>query len=549
MKQLFNRVIVKITILFAVVICFISSIAVYGTYRSMELLCSQAVGAGEYNLELAINQVDAELTHIDSYLYSLIVNNADFMVLNSSSMKYSTIPSTYNQYQMAVSNLWNSMGKQLLTYEYIEALFVYTSLTDEFLLRTSSIGYRERLQLRQFIESGIEGERRNPWRVMDIGGDQYLARLMMDGDAMFGAFIRIQTLYDNLTLLENYDSRVLHFVNSDESLDLGGFIAVEASSSKAAYKIVGGISDQELYQNLPFVQKLALGAAIASFLCIPLMMLILKNWLGKPLNVIRKAMERIKEGDMDYKIAPLHTSSEFVQINETFNKMTGEIKDLTIENYEKKLEKQRADFQILQLKINPHFLLNSFNIMYSLAQIKDFQGVQKLCTYLSGYFRYIFQKDGEYVELHQELSFVRDYLNISALRFPECFQVDYYIDETLLEFKILPLMIQNFAENCIKYAIVHGDCINIRITAKDKGDYVEIGIYDNGMGMPQTMVDNIIAGEAVKTNRGERTGILNCKKRLKAFYGDKAQILLKSILNQGTEVLIHIPKEETGDEL
>lgn len=173
--------------------------------------------------------------------------------------------------------------------------------------------------------------------------------------------------------------------------------------------------------------------------------------------------------------------------------------------------------------------------------------MQELCTYLSSYFRYIFQKDTEYVELRKELDFVRDYLNISAMRFPDSFISDFDIDPALLDFPILPLLIQNFVENCIKYAIIMGDCIDIHITARKKEAFVEIGISDNGKGMAPSVVDAILAGEAVVTEKGTRTGILNCKKRLKAFYGEQANICLKSALNQGTQVKITIPLMERND--
>ena len=51
-------------------------------------------------------------------------------------------------------------------------------------------------------------------------------------------------------------------------------------------------------------------------------------------------------------------------MNKTFNDMASQIKDLKIEVYEDKLSIQQAEMEQLKLQINPHFFLNSLNIIY-----------------------------------------------------------------------------------------------------------------------------------------------------------------------------------------
>ncbi len=535
-KQLLNSISIKIILLFSIMTFLISSIATYSASYSMHLLHAQVIETGEYNIELAVNQIDSELVNINNYLYSVMTDNADIDVLSDTAMKDS------NKYHLSRTILWNSMGKQILSFNYAEALFLFVPENNELLLRIRSLTYARSQELKQFILNIQETQRENNWTVIQIGEEKYLVRTVSYNQSMLGAFIRVSDLLRKLKIIENYESRIVQIHSLNGSIEDKNHIIMECASKKGEYKIIGGISKDEIYRKLPIIQKAAFVIAIGSFFCIPGWIILLNFWLIKPLSIIKKAMERFKEGVIDYKIPQFRTSYEFSQINETFNKMTAAIKDLTIENYEKKLEKQRADFQILQLKINPHFLLNSFNIMYSLAQIKDFKAVQMLCFNLSNYFRYIFQKDCEYVALKRELDFVRDYLNISSMRFPDCFIADFDVDESLMDYPVLPLLVENFVENCIKHAIIPGDCINIRIIAKDRGEYVEIKVIDNGRGMEQTKADLILAGEFVD-EKGIHTGILNCKKRLKSFYGEDAKLLLKSILNQGTEVIIQILKK------
>ena len=539
-RRFFSSVSIKIIVLFILITVFVSTVAAVGTSYSMYLLKKQAVEANRYNIELAVNQIDSELNHIDSYLYTTMAKNVDMEIVNDPQRKNSA------SYGLAVSALISAMTSQLLTLDYGEALFIYSGENDEMLLRTKMSGYDERKAMETYIREGVYTGRKVPWKVVTIGEKHYLARIMSYDKTILGALISTEDLKSKLLILDNYETKHVDIVNAGDIPVSDKEIMVSALSAAGDYMIYGSVLESEVYQKLPMLNKILFGISLGCFLAIPLIVLLLRGWLYKPLTKIRNAMEKIQNGDMEYRIEEEHTSYEFARINDTFNRMTAQIKDLTIENYEKMLEKQRADFQILQLKINPHFLLNSFNIMYSLAQLKDFRAVQELCSYLSSYFRYIFQEDGEYVALEKEMNFVRDYLNISAMRFPDCFIADFDVEEGLKDFPILPLLVQNFVENCIKYAIVMGDCIDIHIIARTVGENVEIQINDNGKGMQPMMVDAIIAGEAVVTEKGKRTGILNCKKRLKSFYGEKAEILLKSTLNQGTQVTIIIPKAAAG---
>lgn len=541
LRRFFGSVSAKIICLFIIVTIFVSSLAMAGTSYSMNLIKGQSIEANRYNVELAVNQVDGELNHIDSYLYTTMTKNVDMERIND------PVEKGKKAYALALTTLLSGMASQLMTLDYAEALFIYSGGNDEMLLRTRNSDYDQRKAMEGYIREGVELGIKAPWRIVTIEGTEYLARILSYEETILGALISTELLQEKLLLLANYDTRDIKIVNSDVDVGSDGWITVSALSHAGDYKICGSVLESEIYQQLPVIHKLLFATSMICFLLIPLIVLLLRRWLYRPLVKIRRAMERIQDGDMEYRIPQEQSSYEFARIHDTFNRMTAQIKDLTIENYEKMLEKQRADFQILQLKINPHFLLNSFNIMYSLAQIKDFRAVQELCSYLSSYFRYIFQKDTEYVELQKELDFVRDYLNISAMRFPDSFIADFEVDTELKDFPVLPLLIQNFVENCIKYAIIMGDCIDIHISARQAEDFVEIDVCDNGKGMEPAMVDAILAGEAVVTERGKRTGIINCKKRLKAFYGDRAKILLKSKLNQGTQVTIMIPKGDYNE--
>jgi len=503
----------------------------------MQILERNAIEESKYSLDLAINQIDNDLSNVKKFIYTYTSSNADFVTMNSN---YSG-----DRYYISSGVVKNAIKIQLSSYLYVTGMFVYVPKRQDLLTVAKDNTLEEFVSLNQYIIQRAVGEKEKIWHIITVDNQDYIMWIKKYDEAYFGAFGKVDTMLSSLNLLKNYTNKIIKFAGKNEIIeeDSKNYIKVSSAASQDDYQLTGLISKKEIYRSIPVTSKITMGFAIASLLSIPFLVICLKTWLITPLAKIKAAMEEIKKGNMDYKIVSQKDSYEFSRINETFNNMTSEITALKIENYEKKLEKQQADFQILQLKINPHFLLNSFNILYSMAQIKDYKTIQNLSTYLSNYFRYIFYSGGEMVELSKEINFIKDYLAISAMRFPDTFHENYEIDEGLEEFKILPLLIQNFVENIIKYAIELGECIEILVKAKKYEERIELSVIDTGKGMEQVLVDKIMAGEAYVNQKGSGTGIINCRKRLYYLYGDRAEIIIKSKLNAGTEIVIRIPKE------
>ncbi|MGN6711972.1 sensor histidine kinase [Anaerocolumna jejuensis] len=531
-----NSISAKIIILFVSTNIFISVIAAYSAINSMQILKKNSVEESRYNLDLAINQIDNDLTYAQKFIYTFTSTDADFVTMNSN---YSG-----DRYYISSAVIRDEMKIQLSSYRYVSGMFVYVPERNDLLTVTQNNSLGEFIWITKYITQNAVNERQKIWHIISVNNRPYIFWVKKYDKAYVGAFGKVDSIIKDLNVLGNYSDGVVCFTEVRKAENKDGFIMVSSASKANDIQITGYIPKEELYGNIPYAIKINMGLAIAGLLAVPLLVICLKSWLIVPLVKIKAAMEEIKYGNMDFKIVTSRTSYEFNEINETFNKMTSEIKALKIENYEKKLEKQKADFQILQLKINPHFLLNSFNIIYSMAQTKDFKAVQNLSMYLANYFRYIFHNGNELVELSKEIDFIKDYLAISAIRFPDSFCVSYEIEEQLKDLKILPLLIQNFVENVIKYGIILGKCIDIFIKAYEQESEIVLSVIDTGKGMEQDCIDRIMSDEISFNKKSTGTGIMNCRKRLYYLYGAQAQIHIRSKLNEGTEIMILIPKEK-----
>ncbi len=113
-----------------------------------------------------------------------------------------------------------------------------------------------------------------------------------------------------------------------------------------------------------------------------------------------------------------------------------------------------AKFETLKNQIDPHFLFNSLNVLSSLIE-ENPDNAQKFTTSLSKIYRYVLeQKDKELVNIEEELSFAKTYMNLLRMRFEN--SLSYELPEVIpnTEARVVPLSLQLLLENTVKHNIV-----------------------------------------------------------------------------------------------
>ena len=88
-------------------------------------------------------------------------------------------------------------------------------------------------------------------------------------------------------------------------------------------------------------------------------------------------------GNREYQIEEMAETYEFQIAFDSFNQMMNSIENLRLENMKKELEKKKLELNNLQLQIRPHFLLNTFNLVYMLCTKNEVGSIQKLMLYLA----------------------------------------------------------------------------------------------------------------------------------------------------------------------
>lgn len=175
-----------------------------------------------------------------------------------------------------------------------------------------------------------------------------------------------------------------------------------------------------------------------------------------------------------------------------------------------KSEKIEAELKFLKSQINPHFLFNSLNNIYTLTLINPKSAGDSLLK-LSEMLRYLlYECDADKVPLQRELAYLQNYIDLFSLKDEDELNIKFdanNIDETVM---IAPLLLIPFVENAFKHSQIedleHG-WINIMLFGDAQQVYFEIK-----NSLPKTSFSKDEVGGI---------GLQNVKRQLELVYPEK----------------------------
>jgi LytS/YehU family sensor histidine kinase len=181
---------------------------------------------------------------------------------------------------------------------------------------------------------------------------------------------------------------------------------------------------------------------------------------------------------------------------------------LKINSQLKQSEKEKTEAQLsyLQSQINPHFLFNTLNGIYSLAvDEKGYQTADAIVK-LSGLMRYITTEAGtDLVDLDKEINYLSNYIELQKMRLGDTAYVQYHTAGAFIGKRIGPLILIPFIENAFKYGVNPEEKSDIDIS-------IELKDYDLYLHVTNNKVYRV--PEESKTG----VGIQNTRQRLELLY-------------------------------
>lgn len=183
------------------------------------------------------------------------------------------------------------------------------------------------------------------------------------------------------------------------------------------------------------------------------------------------------------------------------------------EDLRKKVENEKvsSELQFLKTQLNPHFLFNSLNAIYSLS-VKGSSKTSEAIISLSELMRYmLYEADKDKVKLGKELEYIKNYVQLQRLRLSDSANVKLKISGEERGKEVPPLLFISFIENAFKYGTDY------------KGrTYVNIGLLINEKNIHLRVENKIGAHRKEPKNSG--VGLENIKNRLRLLYPDSHRL-------------------------
>lgn len=204
---------------------------------------------------------------------------------------------------------------------------------------------------------------------------------------------------------------------------------------------------------------------------------------------------------------------------------------------------RRAEFELLQAQINPHFLYNTLDAIVWSAESKDEDQVIRMTRSLSDFFRASLSKGKDDISIRDELVHVSSYLQIQQIRYQDILKYSIKIDDKYMDCLIPKITLQPLVENAIYHGIKNrrgGGSIDI--SAFDSENGFTILIKDNGAGMDEKRLEKVRESLVNRSpEEAEIYGLYNVNERIQLDFGREYGISIQSEHNKGTSVYINLP--------
>jgi two-component system sensor histidine kinase AlgZ len=224
-----------------------------------------------------------------------------------------------------------------------------------------------------------------------------------------------------------------------------------------------------------------------------------------------------------YRISLVLIGVIIVVFNDTFGKLEGFVEFITLyflvlfftffywlfkqikSIIRLKNEKTKTELMHLKSQVNPHFFFNTLNNLYGLVG-KDAKKAQELILKLSDMMRYsVYDGEKDTVLLSEEVTYLQNYIELHKMRYHKAIDIQFNIDITDNDYKVMPLLFIILLENAFKHGVE-----NLR-----KNAYVHLNLTAHQNAINFEIENNF---DVTEESQEEGIGLQNLKRRLELVY-------------------------------
>ena len=439
--------------------------------------------------------------------------------------------------QTEISTAWRNWKEQ---FPLITGYYLYGKKADVFIFEgtgyESSVWFSDAVRSAEYNESS-PFRMMTGWQLRETELGRMLLFNTLRRDICSGAWLDVHQLL-NALLPDEETARRFDIVSLSAGPGQGKVIDIPLSCGSCILR--QSLPDAALA--LPASVRLLRILSYVMLLVLPISWLVLRRLVIRPLRELTHAIHEIDRGNTAYRIPENTTSYEFDQLNRQFNQSIETIATARSRIYETQLENERTRIRYLTQQMQPHFVLNTLNLIYSMEP-SQYPLIQKTVQCLSRYYRYVAHISDPLVPIEAELEHVKNYFELQKIRYPDNFAYAINCPEELNEALIPPIVIQTFAENAIKHSLTVGEENRVDVNIGETDGRLHIRIHDSGTGYPVEVLKKIQEFQKTRVQQeGLGLGIQNTIERISLIYETRADLIFSNAAHGGAQVDIYLPK-------
>lgn len=298
--------------------------------------------------------------------------------------------------------------------------------------------------------------------------------------------------------------------------------------------------------NSVFVSSVNQMPVVFAVCCVTILIMVIVAFFSirktmRPVKTLSEKMPEITKGDFNNHIE-IQGTGEIKDLSIAFNYMLDGLNDYVDKLMKLQEEKRLSEIHALQMQINPHFIYNTLtSIKFMAWQGNKDKQIQTIDAFIQ-LLRNTLSNTNEVVDVACEVENVKNYVQIQTTRYGDKIHVHYFIQEECYAYQMLKMILQPFIENAFFHAFNGIDKGTIDVFGKIKEDCMVFEIIDNGKGMEQAQVKEMLHDNKDKGRHFTGIGIQNVHDRIQLLYGKTYGVVISSNIGKGTIVTITLPK-------
>lgn len=312
------------------------------------------------------------------------------------------------------------------------------------------------------------------------------------------------------------------------------------------YEIQGIQKSRDDYQKFyTWMLRFCLIALAGVVVAVGIMSYLIPLSITRPFKELSQVTDEIAKGNLSVR-ANVNTGEEATALSNSMNTMIDKINELLEQVTTEQTRLRKAEFELLQAQINPHFLYNTLDAIIWLAEAGEQKRVVGMVRNLSDFFRTSLNQGKDINSIKEEMLHVKSYLEIQHVRYQDILSYDIKVPESLYIYSIPKITIQPLVENALYHGIKNKrgmGHISIRGQAGEK-DFT-ITVTDDGIGIDETRLRQVQSGIQNKVLTGKDFyGLYNVCERIRLNFGEEYGIFIESVYGEGTSVRVILPYVE-----